>query len=101
MSATTVNIAVIDDHPLLREGVSSTLQSVDGFDVIDQGESYQDALRIAHEAMPDIILLDISMPGGGVEAAGAAMVLSRAFASLSFNRDLLPSASNGNSSSRS
>ena len=69
MSATTVNIAVIDDHPLLREGVSSTLQSVDGFDVIDQGESYQDALRIAHEAMPDIILLDISMPGGGVEAA--------------------------------
>jgi DNA-binding NarL/FixJ family response regulator len=69
MPATTVAIAVIDDHPLLREGVSSTLQSVEGFEVIDQGESYQDALRIAHEAMPDIILLDISMPGGGVEAA--------------------------------
>jgi DNA-binding NarL/FixJ family response regulator len=69
MPATTVSIAVIDDHPLLREGVSSTLQSVDDFEVIDQGESYQDALRIAHEAMPDIILLDISMPGGGVEAA--------------------------------
>jgi DNA-binding NarL/FixJ family response regulator len=69
MPATTVAIAVIDDHPLLREGVSGTLQAVDGFEVVDQGESYQDALRIAHEAMPDIILLDISMPGGGVEAA--------------------------------
>jgi two-component system nitrate/nitrite response regulator NarL len=69
MPKTTVAIAVIDDHPLLREAVSSTLQSVDGFEVIAQGESYQDAVRIAHEANPDIILLDISMPGGGVEAA--------------------------------
>ena len=69
MPKTTVTIAVIDDHPLLREGVSSTLQSADDFEVIDQGESYQDAMRIAYEAMPDIILLDISMPGGGVEAA--------------------------------
>jgi two-component system nitrate/nitrite response regulator NarL len=65
----SINIVVIDDHPLLREGVSSTLQAADGFEVIGEGESYADALRLVHEAMPDIILLDISMPGGGVEAA--------------------------------
>jgi len=65
----SINIAVIDDHPLLREGVCSTLAAVKGFEVVGDGENYDDALRIAHETMPDIILLDISMPGGGVEAA--------------------------------
>ena len=65
----SVNIVVIDDHPLLREGVSSTLEAMDDFEVVGQGENYDDALRIAHQTMPDIILLDISMPGGGVEAA--------------------------------
>jgi len=64
-----ISIVVIDDHPLLREGVSSTLAAVAEFEIVGQGESYDDALRIAHEEMPDIIMLDISMPGGGVEAA--------------------------------
>jgi len=65
----SVSIVVIDDHPLLREGVSTTLEAMDDFEVIGQGENYDDALRIAHQTMPDIILLDISMPGGGVGAA--------------------------------
>jgi len=65
----SVSIVVIDDHPLLREGISSTLEAMDDFEVVGQGENYDDALRIAHQTMPDIILLDISMPGGGVEAA--------------------------------
>jgi two-component system, NarL family, nitrate/nitrite response regulator NarL len=64
-----ISIVVVDDHPLLREGVSSTLAAVAEFEVVAQGESYHDAVSIAHEQMPDIILLDISMPGGGVEAA--------------------------------
>jgi DNA-binding NarL/FixJ family response regulator len=65
----SINIVVIDDHPLLREGVSSTLAAVDGFEIVGEGENYEDAVRIALQTMPDIILLDISMPGGGVEAA--------------------------------
>ena len=68
MSAPTT-IAVIDDHPLLREGVSSTLAAAADFEVVAEGASYDDALRIAQAEMPDIVLLDISMPGGGVEAA--------------------------------
>ncbi len=66
---TAITIAVIDDHPLLREGVSSTLAAVADFEIVGQGENHADALRIARQEMPDIILLDISMPGGGVEAA--------------------------------
>lgn len=64
-----ISIAIIDDHPLLREGVSSTLAAVAEFEIVGEGECYDAALRIAHEETPDIILLDISMPGGGVEAA--------------------------------
>jgi len=45
------------------------LGAMDDFEVIGQGENYDDALSIAHQTMPDIILLDISMPGGGVGAA--------------------------------
>lgn len=67
--AEKISLIVIDDHPLLLEGLTSTLDSVENFDVVAQGSSYSDALNFAHQFMPDTILLDISMPGGGVEAA--------------------------------
>ena len=62
-------LLVIDDHPMLRDGVSSTLNSADDFEVVGEGGSYEDAMTLALDLMPDGILLDISMPGGGVEAA--------------------------------
>jgi len=65
----TIRILVVDDHPLLREGVSITLDSEPDFEVVGQGENYADALRLAKELTPDTVLLDISMPGGGVETA--------------------------------
>ena len=64
-----ISLLVIDDHPLLLEGLTSTLDAVADFEVVGQGENYDDALKFAHDLMPDTILLDISMPGGGVEAA--------------------------------
>src|SRR4029079_6388125 len=39
-------------------------------DVVGEGGTAEDALRIAKEELPDILLLDVSMPGGGIEAAG-------------------------------
>ena len=64
-----IRLVVVDDHPLLLDGLISTLDLVDDFDVVGEGESYTDAINLAHELVPDTILLDISMPGGGVEAA--------------------------------
>ncbi|SCB47383.1 response regulator [Rhizobium lusitanum] len=63
-----IRLAVIDDHPLFREGVIRSLTEMDEFNIVGEGSSKQEALRIAVEHRPDILLLDISMPGGGLDA---------------------------------
>ncbi len=65
---TAIRVAVIDDHPLFREGVTRSLSEIDGFEIIAEGGSRDDALRIAENLAPDVMLLDISMPGSGLEA---------------------------------
>jgi DNA-binding NarL/FixJ family response regulator len=62
-----LRVAVIDDHPLFRAGVIKTLVEL-GIDVVAQGGSAEDAITIAKELYPSVMLLDISMPGGGLEA---------------------------------
>lgn len=64
-----ITIAIIDDHPIYRQGLAHTLDAESDFKVIGEGECASDAVRIATELAPNILLLDISMPGGGVEAA--------------------------------
>ncbi|NRP75424.1 Transcriptional regulatory protein DegU [Ensifer psoraleae] len=63
-----IRVAVIDDHPLFREGVTRSLSEIDGFEIVAEGSSCDDALRIAKNLSPDVMLLDISMPGGGLNA---------------------------------
>jgi two-component system, NarL family, nitrate/nitrite response regulator NarL len=64
-----LRVAIIDDHPLFWEGVVHTLRSARVLDVVGEGGTAEDAVRIARQELPDIILLDVSMPGGGIEAA--------------------------------
>ena len=66
-----IRIAVIDDHPMLRAGVTHTLRAEPDFEVVGEGGNASDALRIARDELPDIMLLDVSLPGGGIEAAQA------------------------------
>lgn len=63
-----IRVAVVDDHPLFREGVTRSLSEIDGFEIIAEGGSKDDAVRIAEGLKPDVMLMDISMPGGGLEA---------------------------------
>ncbi|WP_457584390.1 LuxR C-terminal-related transcriptional regulator [Ensifer canadensis] len=65
---TAIRIAVVDDHPLFREGVTRSLLEIGGFEVVAEGSSRDDALLIAENLRPDVLLLDISMPGGGLNA---------------------------------
>ena len=72
---TAIRIAVIDDHPLFREGVTRSLSEIGGFEVVGEGSTKDNALQIAKEKCPDILLMDISMPGGGLSAASAILDL--------------------------
>jgi two-component system nitrate/nitrite response regulator NarL len=63
--------AVIDDHPMFREGAVQTLTCTEGIEVVGEGATAADALKVAEELRPDVMLLDISLPGGGVEAAAS------------------------------
>src|SRR5215470_2507425 len=64
-----IRIAVVDDHPLFRAGVVFTLQSAPDMEVVAEGATAQEAVEIGRRHGPDVMLLDVSMPGGGIEAA--------------------------------
>jgi two-component system nitrate/nitrite response regulator NarL len=64
-----IRVAVVDDHPLFREGVTQTFHDSKEIDVVAMGASRDDAVKIVKESGPDILLLDIQLPGGGIEAA--------------------------------
>ncbi|WFU11408.1 response regulator transcription factor (plasmid) [Rhizobium sp. CB3090] len=63
-----ISLAVVDDHPLFREGVIRSLGEIEGFAIVGEGSTKEDAIRIADDERPDVLLLDISMPGGGLDA---------------------------------
>lgn len=63
------HIVIVDDHALLRDALVTILSGEPDFEVAGQGGSAADAVRLARETLPDIILLDIDMPGGGIAAA--------------------------------
>lgn len=63
-----IRIALVDDHAMLRAGYRSILEKEADFEIVAEGECGDDALRIARELKPDVMILDISMPGlSGVE----------------------------------
>jgi DNA-binding NarL/FixJ family response regulator len=62
-------LVLVDDHPLFREGVAGVLRAEPDFEVVGEGASAPEAVQLAVELLPDLILLDITMPGGGVAAA--------------------------------
>jgi DNA-binding NarL/FixJ family response regulator len=64
-----IRIAVIDDHPMFREGAVQIFACMDDIEVVAEGATAADALRVAQELRPDVMLLDISLPGDGLDAA--------------------------------
>lgn len=68
-----IKIAVVDDHPLFREGVMRSLSDIPEFEMVGEGGSRDDAVRIVRDLCPDVMLMDISMPGNGLEAIREAL----------------------------
>jgi len=62
-------IIVADDHDLVRMGIVRMLSDVPGFKVVGEAKSGEEAARLAKEFKPDVVLMDVKMPGiGGLEA---------------------------------
>ena len=73
-AASKVRIVIVDDHALFRDGLATILAAEADFEVVGQGGSADDAIRLARDLLPEIILLDIDMPGGGITAARAIVI---------------------------
>lgn len=59
----TVRVVCVDDHPLFRDGVTGLLASVDWTEVVGACGSGEDAVRLATELRPDVVLMDLNLPG--------------------------------------
>ncbi len=64
-----VRVGIIDDHPMMLEGIAQTLKVIGGFELAGLGFSREDALVLARDRRPDVMVLDVSIPGDGIEAA--------------------------------
>ena len=64
-----MRVVLVDDHQLVRTGIRRLLSDDEEIDVVGEAGSGEDALRLVREMRPDVVLMDVSMPGiGGLEA---------------------------------
>lgn len=64
-----IKLLLVDDHDLVRTGIRRILDDVEDFKVIGEAQSGEQAIKLCRKDAPDIVLMDMSMPGiGGLEA---------------------------------
>jgi DNA-binding NarL/FixJ family response regulator len=69
VSSTPVRVVVVDDHQIVREGLSSLLGALDGLEVVGTAADGRDAVHVVAETQPDVVVMDIQMPHlDGIEA---------------------------------
>jgi len=90
-----IKIIVIDDHDLVRTGLSRILEDVENFSVVGTGDSGEKALQLVRQLTPDVVMMDVKMPGmGGVEATKRIKLANshiKLIAVTSCDNDLYPS----------
>jgi DNA-binding NarL/FixJ family response regulator len=68
---TPMRVLLVDDHTLVRAGLRSLLESLHEVEVVGEAGDGHEALRLAEALRPDVVLLDVGMPGlNGLEVAG-------------------------------
>ncbi|HSG45966.1 MAG TPA: response regulator transcription factor [Anaerolineales bacterium] len=72
-----IRILLVDDHKIVRQGVRAFFDAQEGIDVIGEAGSGAEAIKLVEERVPDVVLMDLIMPGmGGVEATRLAKNIS-------------------------
>ena len=70
-SEPSIRILVADDHAVVREGIRHVLATSHGFDIAGEAASGAEAIQLAADCEPDVVLLDVSMPNGtGLDVIG-------------------------------
>ena len=66
---THVRVVLVDDHALMRQGISTILSAQPDLEVVGQASSGEEALDVVRRTRPDVVCMDVEMPGmGGLEA---------------------------------
>jgi DNA-binding NarL/FixJ family response regulator len=90
-SSTPIRILIVDDHPVVQAGLTSMLNTNDGIEVVGSASGGVEALRMLAERKPDILLLDLRMPGmNGIDTLLAMQKMkspARAIVLTSFETD--------------
>lgn len=75
---TRIRVMLVDDHPLVRDGVAARLEATPDIQVVGEAGRADEALRLVRERRPDIVLMDIGMQGvNGIEATALLMAEPR------------------------
>ena len=68
-SGERIKVMVVDDHSVVRVGLKQILEQSGEFEVVGQAADGEEAVRVAAEVLPDVVVMDVMMPGkDGVEA---------------------------------
>lgn len=73
-----MRVVIVDDHPLFRAGLAHILATEADITVVAEGDSAEDALSLLDLHKPDLLLLDLDMPGGGLSVIARASAISPA-----------------------
>ncbi|MFJ1591783.1 response regulator [Kitasatospora albolonga] len=68
-SERTITLVLVDDHPVVRDGLRGMFTAAPGFEVLGEASNGVDALDAVERLDPDVVLMDLRMPGGGGVAA--------------------------------
>ena len=83
----TVRVLIVDDHEPFRMAARMVVEATDGFDVVGEAETGEDSVSMAAELAPDLVLMDVNLPGingldatrqilaGATDGSGAVVVL--------------------------